>query len=87
MLVAGGSGGVSGGTIDSLLNTDLTRAERKLARDPYCLNPSDKRCNPPPPPTPPSLPLLPAHPGLVLPIHMALSHSAIILGLCGSYVQ
>lgn len=39
MLIAGGKGGISGGTIDSLLNPNLSREERRLAQQPYCLNP------------------------------------------------
>lgn len=43
MLLVGGSGGVSGGTIDSLFNRDLPSDQFRMAKHPYCLNPQNKR--------------------------------------------
>lgn len=47
MLTVAGSGGVSGGTVDSLIGgTSLSAEERKSIAGPYCLNPPDKRSGP-----------------------------------------
>lgn len=45
MLTVAGAGGVSGGTVDSLLGfKDISSEERHAVSHPYCLNPPDKRC-------------------------------------------
>lgn len=43
MLMVGGAGGVSGGTIDSLFNPEVSSDQYKTAKHPYCLNPPDQR--------------------------------------------
>lgn len=44
MLTVGGSGGIGGGTIDSLLGVrDISSEERHAVGNPYCLSPPDKR--------------------------------------------
>ncbi len=44
MLTVAGAGGVSGGTVDSLLGVkDISSEERHAVSHPYCLNPPDKR--------------------------------------------
>jgi short subunit dehydrogenase-like uncharacterized protein len=49
MLAVAGAGGVSGGTVDSLLGVkDIPSAERHAVGHPYCLNPPDKRQGPDP---------------------------------------